>query len=61
MTTADCLSNDPNCVPSNSTLPRNDYTHFDQEGMRPWLGQITYTMIAAQALIWTAFNLFKYR
>ena len=24
--------------------------------MRPWLGQITYTMIAAQALFWTAFN-----
>lgn len=61
--TTDCFFSpgDQNCAPSNITMSNNDDRHLHQEGMNPWQGQITFTMIAAQALTWTAFNLFKYR
>jgi hypothetical protein len=42
-------------------MASDEAPYLHQEGMTPWNGQITFTIIAAQALAWTAFNLFKYR
>ena len=61
--TADCFfsPDDPNCAPSTLTVSSNEDTHLYKERLHPWLGQITYTMIAAQALTFTYFNMFNWK
>lgn len=61
--TADCFfsPDNPNCAPSTFTVSSNEDTHLYKEGLHPWLGQITYTMIAAQALTFTCVNMFKWK
>ena len=63
MTTDDCFfyPATPSCLKTTSTTSSNDDTHLYQEVMIPQIGQITFTIIAAQALTYTYFNMFIWR